>query len=160
MYVVSSTANAVINSIWGVVVFRCMKATDASAGQSIGSSTISDLYPVEQGSSAYDKFSLELIVGPILGKTLATFINHKISEALLLRARAKRGGLHMVEGCLAINLWSRCLVFMPLGPLISGWSVERHMSCWAGNIGFGILTFGMSHVLTSTSTYLLDAVPG
>ncbi|KAI8148394.1 major facilitator superfamily domain-containing protein [Fennellomyces sp. T-0311] len=99
-------------------------------------------------------------IGSGVGNVLAAVLNSKISDRLLLRARAKRGGRHKVEDRLTINLWPAILVFLPLGLLLFGWSVEKRMSYWVGIVSFGILAFGMNQVMTSTSAYLLDAAPG
>ncbi|KAI8148247.1 major facilitator superfamily domain-containing protein [Fennellomyces sp. T-0311] len=99
-------------------------------------------------------------LGSGVGNILATVLNNKLSDRLLLRARAKRGGRHKVEDRLAIFLWPSIFILLPLGLLLFGWGVEKHMTYWTGVVGFGILTFGMNLVMTATSAYLLDAVPG
>ena len=99
-------------------------------------------------------------MGSGVGNVLATVSNSFISDRLLLRARTKRGGRHKAEDRLTINLWPASFVFSPLGALLFGWSVEKHMSYWVGIVGIGILTFGMNQAMTSTSAYLLDATPG
>ncbi|KAI8148372.1 major facilitator superfamily domain-containing protein [Fennellomyces sp. T-0311] len=98
-------------------------------------------------------------LGAGVGNMIGAVINGMLSDRLLLRARAKRGGRHKVEDRLALNLWPCCLIFMPLGLLLFGWGMERQMTYWTAIVGFGIQTFGMNQVMTTTSAYLLDAVP-
>ncbi|KAI8148439.1 major facilitator superfamily domain-containing protein [Fennellomyces sp. T-0311] len=99
-------------------------------------------------------------LGGGVGHVLGAIVNGTLSDRLLLRARSKRGGRHKVEDRLAVNLWPCIVVFMPLGLLVFGWGMDSHMTYWTAIVGFGIHTFAMNQVVTVTSAYLLDAVPG
>lgn len=99
-------------------------------------------------------------LGAGVGNTCGAIINGFLSDRLLMRARAKRGGKPLAEDRLTANLWSCGFVFMPFGLLLFGWGIERRLSYWTGIVGFGIHNFGMNQVMTATSAYLVDAVPG
>lgn len=99
-------------------------------------------------------------LGAGVGNTCGAIINGFLSDRLLMRARAKRGGKPLAEDRLTVNLWSCGFVFMPFGLLLFGWGIERRLSYWTGIVGFGVHNFGMNQVMTATSAYLVDAVPG
>lgn len=82
-----------------------------------------------------------------------------LSDRLLLRSRKLRGGRAVVEDRLTANLWPCCFIFIPFGILLFGWSIEYHLTVWAPIVAFGIQTFGMNQIMTSTSAYLVDAMP-
>ncbi|KAG2219786.1 hypothetical protein INT45_008877 [Circinella minor] len=94
-------------------------------------------------------------VGNIFGAVINTFL----SDHLLLRARAKRGGRASVEDRIGINVWPSLFVFMPFGLLLFGWSLDKKMSFWAGIVGFGLVNFAMNQTVTSLSAYLVDSAP-
>lgn len=99
-------------------------------------------------------------LGAGVGNTCGAIINGFLSDRLLMRARAKRGGKPLAEDRLTANLWSCGFVFMPFGLLLFGWGIERRLSYWTGIVGFGVHNFGMNQIMTATSAYLVDAVPG
>lgn len=78
----------------------------------------------------------------------------------MLRARQRRGGQEIVEDRLSVTLWPAFFVFLPFGLLLFGWTIVYRYSVWASIIGFGAVNFGMNLVMTSTSAYLVDALPG
>ncbi|KAI8148527.1 major facilitator superfamily domain-containing protein [Fennellomyces sp. T-0311] len=99
-------------------------------------------------------------LGAGVGNLLGAIVNNLLSDKLLLRARSKRGGRQKVEDRISIHVWPCLAIIMPFGILLFGWGIENNMSYWTGIIGFGIQTFAMNQVVTSTSAYLLDAAPG
>lgn len=99
-------------------------------------------------------------LGAGVGNLTGAVVNGFLSDRLLLRARAKRGGRHKVEDRLGLNLWPAGLIFMPFGLLLFGWGIESGLTYWTAIVGFGIQNFGMNQIMTSTSAYLVDAVPG
>lgn len=99
-------------------------------------------------------------LGAGVGNLLGSLVGGMLSDRLLLRSRRLRGGRAVVEDRLTANLWPACFIIIPFGILLFGWSIERVLTVWAPIIAFGIQTFGMNQVMTSTSAYLVDAVPG
>ncbi|KAI9270768.1 major facilitator superfamily domain-containing protein [Phascolomyces articulosus] len=141
--------NILLSSIVGGIGFGSMFAIET---------VIPTLYETRYGLNAW-QIGLSFL-GAGVGNFLGAIVNGKLSDRLLLRARAKRGGRHKAEDRLSLNLWPCCLFFMPFGQLLFGWGIETGMSYWTGIVGFGIQCFGMNQVMTATSAYLLDALPG
>lgn len=73
-----------------------------------------------------------------VGNLSGAVITNLLSDRLLLRARAKRGGRHKIEDRLAINLWPCGLILTPFGLLLFGWGIGSGMTYWTGIVGFGI----------------------
>ncbi|KAG2219778.1 hypothetical protein INT45_008869 [Circinella minor] len=99
-------------------------------------------------------------LGAGVGNLCGAFINTFLSDRLLLRARAKRGGHALVEDRIGINVWPCGFILMPFGLLLFGWGIGTGMSYWTGIIGFGIQNFGMNQIMTALSAYLVDSAPG
>ncbi|KAI7879066.1 MFS general substrate transporter [Lichtheimia hyalospora FSU 10163] len=99
-------------------------------------------------------------LGAGLGNTLGTVINSMSSDRLLLRSRRQRGGEERVEDRLTLNLWPSGLVIVPLGLLLFGWPIVYNLSYWYPIIGFSIQNIGMVQLMTLSSAYLVDAMPG
>lgn len=99
-------------------------------------------------------------LGAGVGNLCGAILNGLLSDRLLLRARAKRGGRERVEDRLALNLWPCGIILIPFGLLLFGWGIESGMTYWTAIVGFGIQNFGMNQIMTATSAYLVDAVPG
>ena len=91
---------------------------------------------------------------------LSSIIGGFLSDRLLLRARRQRGGRAVVEDRLTVNVWPCGLIIIPFGLLLFGWMVNFDKSVWGGIVGFGFVTFGMNMIMTATSAYLVDAIPG
>ncbi|CAO3632959.1 unnamed protein product [Cunninghamella echinulata] len=98
-------------------------------------------------------------LGAGIGNLIGSTVGGKLSDRLMMRSRNLRGR-PMTEDRLTFNLWPCNLIIMPFGLLLFGWMVEYQRSVWAGIIGFGFVTFGMSQVVSATSAYLVDAMPG
>lgn len=98
-------------------------------------------------------------LGAGIGNLLGSIVGGRLSDRLMARNRKLRGR-SMVEDRLTLNLWPCSFIIMPFGLLLFGWMVEYQRSVWAGIIGFGFVTFGMSQVVSATSAYLVDAMPG
>lgn len=99
-------------------------------------------------------------LGAGLGNTLGTVINSMFSDRLLLRSRRQRGGKERVEDRLTLNLWPSGIVIIPLGLLLFGWPLVYNLSYWYPIIGFSIQNVGMVQLMTLSSAYLVDAMPG
>ncbi|KAI9485706.1 MAG: major facilitator superfamily domain-containing protein [Benjaminiella poitrasii] len=99
-------------------------------------------------------------LGAGVGNLIGSAVGSMLSDRLLIRSRERRGGEARCEDRLTANLWPSAFLFTPLGILLFGWCVARKLSVWGAIIGFGIQCFGMNQVMTSTSAYLVDAMPG
>ncbi|KAI9270781.1 major facilitator superfamily domain-containing protein [Phascolomyces articulosus] len=99
-------------------------------------------------------------IGAGIGHILGAVTNGYLSDKLLLHARKKREGVHNIEDRITLNLWPCCLLLMPLGLLLFGWSVEYNMPYWVGILGFGIQTFATSQMYSASTAYLIDTLPG
>ncbi|KAI8372798.1 major facilitator superfamily domain-containing protein [Radiomyces spectabilis] len=119
---------------------------------------IPEIYEKKYGFSSWQTGLSFLGAG--VGNFLGSSLNGYLSDRLLMRARAKRGGQAMVEDRLTANLWPAGIFFIPLGLLMFGFMAEYQVSVWGSIVGFGIQCFGMNMLLTSTSAYLVDAMPG
>jgi MFS family permease len=99
-------------------------------------------------------------LGAGVGNFTGSILGGMLSDRLLLRSRRLRGGRAVVEDRLTANLWPACFIMIPFGILLFGWSIERGLTVGVPILAFGIQTFGMNQVMTSTSAYLVDAMPG
>ncbi|KAI9251789.1 major facilitator superfamily domain-containing protein [Phascolomyces articulosus] len=99
-------------------------------------------------------------LGGGVGNVFGAVLNTVLSDRLLLRARAKRGGRALVEDRIGINIWPSILILMPFGLLLFGWGVGSQMSYWTGIIGFAMVNFSMNQCVTTLSAYLVDSAPG
>ena len=99
-------------------------------------------------------------IGAGIGNTLGTIVSGLLADKLLLRSRKKRNGIPKVEDRLTINLWPSGILFIPLGLLLFGWPIVYDLSVWAPIIGFSIQNFGVAQLVTLSSAYLVDAMPG
>ncbi|KAI9251788.1 major facilitator superfamily domain-containing protein [Phascolomyces articulosus] len=99
-------------------------------------------------------------IGAGIGNTIGTIVNGLLADRLLLRSRKKRSGIPKVEDRLTLNLWPSGIIFIPLGLLLFGWPIVYDMSVWAPIMGFSIQNFGMVQLMTLSSAYLVDAMPG
>ncbi|KAL0090071.1 major facilitator superfamily domain-containing protein [Phycomyces blakesleeanus] len=98
--------------------------------------------------------------GAGLGNAIGSVVGGYLSDRLLLRSRARRGGRAVVEDRLTANCWPGGFILVPLGQLLFGWMAQTKGSVWACIVAFGIQTFGMNQVMAATSAYLVDAMPG
>ncbi|CAO3597499.1 unnamed protein product [Absidia cylindrospora] len=99
-------------------------------------------------------------VGAGIGNLLGSFLSGAISDFLLKRSRAKRGGKALTEDRLTLNAWPGGFIIVPLGVLIFGWGIQARFVVWVSIVGFGIVCFGMSQVYAAGSAYLVDSIPG
>ncbi|KAI8136916.1 major facilitator superfamily domain-containing protein [Fennellomyces sp. T-0311] len=99
-------------------------------------------------------------IGAGIGNTAGTIVNGVWADKLLMRSRNKRNGVPLAEDRLSHNLWPSGIVFIPLGLLLFGWTIVYNLSVWAPILGFSIQNFGMVQVMTLSSAYLVDAMPG
>jgi MFS family permease len=138
-----------LSSLISGIAFGCMFAVET---------IIPSLYEEHYGFTSW-KTGLSFL-GAGIGNLIGAVVNGFLSDRLLLRARERRGGRAVCEDRLTVNLWPACFIIIPFGVLLFGWSIEKGMTVWAPIVGFGIQTFGMNQVMTSTSAYLVDSVPG
>ncbi|KAG1155392.1 hypothetical protein G6F37_008582 [Rhizopus arrhizus] len=131
------------------IAFGCMFAVETITP---------DLYEVNYGFNSW-KTGLSYLGGGV-GNLLGAVVSSQTSDRLLLRARQRRGGQEIVEDRLSVTLWPAFFIFLPFGLLLFGWTIVYRYSVWAPIIGFGAINFGMNLVMTSTSAYLVDALPG
>ncbi|OBZ91879.1 putative transporter mfs2 [Choanephora cucurbitarum] len=136
-------------SFISAIAFGCMFAVET---------IIPDLYETKYGFNSWQTGLSYLGAG--IGNVLGSILNGYLSDRLLLRARRLRGGASVVEDRLTANLWPCVFFIIPFGLLLFGWSVQRGLSYWAAIVGFGIQNFGMNQVMTATSAYIVDAMPG
>ncbi|KAI8373883.1 major facilitator superfamily domain-containing protein [Blakeslea trispora] len=136
-------------SFVSAIAFGCMFAVET---------IIPELYETKYGFNSWQTGLSYLGAG--IGNVLGSILNGYLSDRLLLRARRLRGGAAVVEDRLTANLWPAIFFVIPFGLLLFGWSVNQGLSYWAAIIGFGIQNFGMNQVMTATSAYLVDAMPG
>ncbi|KAI8370789.1 major facilitator superfamily domain-containing protein [Choanephora cucurbitarum] len=136
-------------SFISAIAFGCMFAVET---------IIPDLYETKYGFNSWQTGLSYLGAG--IGNVLGSILNGYLSDRLLMRARRLRGGASVVEDRLTANLWPCVFFIIPFGLLLFGWSVQRGLSYWAAIVGFGIQNFGMNQVMTATSAYIVDAMPG
>ncbi|ORZ25621.1 major facilitator superfamily domain-containing protein [Absidia repens] len=89
-------------------------------------------------------------MGAGIGNLLGSFLSGAISDYLLKRSRAKRGGKALTEDRLTLNAWPGGFIIVPLAGFV----------VWVSIVGFGIVCFGMSQVYAAGSAYLVDSIPG
>ncbi|KAI7849120.1 major facilitator superfamily domain-containing protein [Circinella umbellata] len=70
----ASLGSALVNNIWGLVILRCVQASGASCGQSVGAGVIADCYPIERRGAAFGKYFFGVFFGPVLGPILGGFL--------------------------------------------------------------------------------------
>lgn len=99
-------------------------------------------------------------LGGGIGNLFGAIVSGQTSDRLLLRSRKNRGGKAVIEDRLTIILWPAFAIFLPFGLLLFGWTIVYGISVWAPIVGFGCINFGMNLIMTSTSAYLVDALPG
>ncbi|KAI7873127.1 major facilitator superfamily domain-containing protein [Mucor mucedo] len=138
-----------LSAVISGIAFGCMFAVET---------IIPDLYESHYGFNSWQTGLSYLGAG--VGNLFGSFVGGMLSDRLLMRSRRLRGGRAVVEDRLTANLWPCCFIVIPFGILLFGWSIERGLTVWAPIVAFGIQTFGMNQVMTSTSAYLVDAIPG
>ncbi|CAO3667687.1 unnamed protein product [Rhizopus stolonifer] len=140
-------------------IFIASLASGIAFGSMFAVETITpDLYEIHYGFTSW-KTGLSYLSGGI-GNLLGAIVSGNTSDRLLLRARERRGGKEIVEDRLTVTLWPAFFFFMPFGILLYGWTIERGFVVWAPIVGFGCLNFGMNLIMTGTSAYLVDSLPG
>ncbi|EPB90787.1 hypothetical protein HMPREF1544_02365 [Mucor circinelloides 1006PhL] len=130
------------------IAFGCMFAVET---------IIPDLYESHYGFNSWQTGLSYLGAG--VGNMVGSLLGGMTSDKLLLRSRRLRGGRAVCEDRLTANLWF-AFIFIVFGILLFGWGIEKNLSYWCGIVAFGIQTFGMNQVMTATSAYIVDAVPG
>lgn len=118
---------------------------------------IPDLYEAHYGFNSWQTGLSYLGAG--VGNLFGSMLGGMTSDKLLLRSRRLRGGRAVCEDRLTANLWF-AFVFIIFGILLFGWGIESNLSYWCGIVAFGIQTFGMNQVMTATSAYIVDSIPG
>ncbi|EPB84171.1 hypothetical protein HMPREF1544_09093 [Mucor circinelloides 1006PhL] len=137
-----------IASLVSGIAFGCMFAVET---------IIPDLYEEYYGFNSWQTGLSYLGAG--IGNLIGSILGGALSDKLLLRSRRLRGGQAVCEDRLTANVWPACLL-IPFGLLLFGWSVQGGFTFWAPIVAFGIQTFGMNQIMTSSSAYIVDANPG
>ncbi|KAG2215341.1 hypothetical protein INT46_011711, partial [Mucor plumbeus] len=130
------------------IAFGCMFAVET---------IIPDLYESHYGFNSWQTGLSYLGAG--VGNLFGSMLGGMTSDKLLLRSRRLRGGRAVCEDRLTANLWF-AFIFIVFGILLFGWGIEKNLSYWCGIVAFGIQTFGMNQVMTATSAYIVDSIPG
>ncbi|KAI8984509.1 major facilitator superfamily domain-containing protein [Mycotypha africana] len=99
-------------------------------------------------------------LGAGIGNIFGSLVGGRLSDRLLLRSRRLRGGAAKCEDRITANIWVAGVICVPLGLLLFGWIVEKKLSVWGAIIAFGVQCFGNVQVITATTAYLVDSVPG
>ncbi|KAI7848193.1 major facilitator superfamily domain-containing protein [Circinella umbellata] len=95
-----------------------------------------------------------------IGNISSAILHGIISDKLLLKSRSKRvGGKHKIEDRFTFNLWPSCMILIPVGSLLFGWSIKNELNYWIPMSGYFISCFGTTQVLAIVSTYLTDSIP-
>lgn len=114
-------------------------------------------------------------LGAGIGNVLGSLVSGHVSDYLIKKARASRGGVAKTEDRLTMNAWYVHVqllggildsmpnltlfcrpggyMIVPLGVLLFGWSVYLKWTVWISIVGFGVICFGMSqgNVFCATS---------
>ncbi|KAF7730445.1 hypothetical protein EC973_002252 [Apophysomyces ossiformis] len=138
-----------MGSLVSGIAFGCMFATET---------IVPILYTQYYGFSSWETGLSYLGAG--LGNLFGSLVGGFLSDRLLLRSRRLRGGAAVVEDRITANLWPCGCIIVPFGLLLFGWSIQSGKTVWAPIIAFGIQCFGVNQVMTGTSAYLVDAMPG
>jgi len=93
-----------------------------------------------------------------LGNVLSSLAGGRILDYMLAKSKARRG-FHIPEDRLTPNAFF-CLVFVvPAGCLLFGWGIQKDLHLAVSIVGSGLANFGMTQVILSVSSYLIDAIP-
>jgi MFS family permease len=81
------------------------------------------------------------------------------SDYVFVRNATKHGGQLEAEDRFGINTWVGAILY-PLGILIYGWTIDKGLFVVVPEIGTFLFGLGMMIAFSTTTTYLIDAVPG
>jgi MFS family permease len=124
------------------------------------------LPPYNFGSSivGYEPFDAApdkrlLYLGNSLGYIVGSLAGGRWSDYVFVRNAAKHGGELEAEGRFGINTWVGAIMY-PLGILMYGWTIDKGLFIFIPEIGTFLFGLGMMLTFATTTTYLIDAVPG
>lgn len=112
-------------------------------------------------------------LGAGIGNVLGSLVSGHVSDCLIKKARARRGGLAKTEDRLTLNAWYIHIyllaaslriyanhqtrpggyIIVPMGVLLFGWSVYLQWTVWVSIVAFGTVCFGMSQGMVSCVTF-------
>lgn len=112
-------------------------------------------------------------LGAGIGNVLGSLVSGHVSDCLIKKARARRGGLAKTEDRLTLNAWYMHIyllaaslriyanhqtrpggyIIVPMGVLLFGWSVYLQWTVWVSIVAFGTVCFGMSQGMVSCVTF-------
>lgn len=93
------------------------------------------------------------------GYLAGSLLGGRWSDRVFVRSAAKHGGVLEAEGRFGINTWVGAILY-PLGILMYGWTVDKGLFVVVPQIGTFCFGLGMMITFATTTTYLVDAVPG
>lgn len=100
-----------------------------------------------------------LYLGNSLGYLIGSLIGGRWSDRVFVRNAGKHGGQLEAEGRFGINSWVGAIMY-PLGILMYGWTIDTGLFVVVPEIGTFFFGLGMMIAFSTTTTYLIDAVPG
>jgi len=98
-------------------------------------------------------------LGNSVGYIIGALAGGRWSDYVFVRNAVNNGGQLEPEGRFGINTWVGAIMY-PLGILIYGWTIDKGLFVIIPEIGTFFFGLGMMINFATTTTYLIDAVPG
>ena len=98
-------------------------------------------------------------MGNSVGYIIGALAGGRWSDYVFVRNAVNNGGQLEPEGRFGINTWVGAIMY-PLGILIYGWTIDKGLFVIIPEIGTFFFGLGMMINFATTTTYLIDAVPG
>ncbi|KAI7854708.1 major facilitator superfamily domain-containing protein [Circinella umbellata] len=74
IFTAASLGCALINNIWGLIVFRCLQSVGSSAPMAVGGGCLADLYSVVNRGGPTSTLFLSMFIGPLIGPIIGGFL--------------------------------------------------------------------------------------
>jgi len=100
-----------------------------------------------------------LYLGNSTGYILGSVLGGRWSDHILKKEAARNGGVEVPETRIGLNCWVGCSV-LPLGVLLYGWTTDKGVFWFVPMIGTFIFGLSLMIVFATSTTYLVDALPG